>query len=361
MVKLNPLISIIMPSFNHGSYIASSIESILNQTFSDFELLIWDDASTDNSVDIINKYSDPRIKLYIGSENLGASNIVNQMIFDHAQTEYICIANSDDVWHPMKLGRQYKFLENNKNISAVFVRPLLINSAGIEIESHPINQIFSQGNKSRHEWLNHFFYNGNCLCHPSVMIRKSCYLDIGGYDETLLQLPDFDLWVRLCKKYEIYLMDERLIKYRILDNLSNVSANTDSIRLRSIFEMEVIISRFKENLNQEDFSKIFNTKSLPICNFIENSNIEFIFSMLCLGSETQFYHWRNGLMTLLSLMENDIVRKSLAENYNFKLKDFHRLSGIFDYSSQISLKNNYNEINNLNEKINSLNNLTSGY
>ena len=195
-----PKVTVILTSFNHAKYIGEAIESVLAQTFTDFELIIWDDASEDNSWEIINRYSDSRILKFRNETTMRGIYNINKAISEVAKGRYIAIHHSDDIWVPEKLEKQLGFLKNNPKYGAVFTKVMAISDSG-EVVDDPDNyyaSIFDQDNRSRHEWLNHFFTKGNVLCHPSVLIDKKCYEACGLYRYGLAQMGDFDMWVRLC-------------------------------------------------------------------------------------------------------------------------------------------------------------------
>lgn len=352
MENLNSLISIILTSYNHDNFLSESIESILSQTYENFELIIWDDNSGDNSYNIAKKYNDNRIRLFKNSKNKGASYGVNKAIFNEVKGDYICVTHSDDVWRNTKLEDQLKCFFN-KNISAVFCKPELIDEHGYNLKSHELNNLFISDNKSSHRWLEHLFYNGNFLCHPSVMIKKECYLDLGGYHEQLLQLPDYDFWIRLLSKFEIYILDKPLIKFRVHSDLSNTSANIESVRLRSIFELELVTERFLSILTNDNIFNIF-----PNLHQYKNrpNNIKFLYAMACIDPRAKFYHWHNALRTLYILFCDNTTKDFLARNYNFNINDYYKLSGNLDYYSQVSLTSNNQQISILNTQLNILNN-----
>lgn len=111
--RISGLVSIVMPSFNTDKYIRESIDSVLRQTYCNFELIIVDDSSTDSSVDVIKKYIDPRIKLFVNSSNRGAAFSRNRALMV-SKGEWIAFLDSDDIWEPEKLEKQIKFMERTK-------------------------------------------------------------------------------------------------------------------------------------------------------------------------------------------------------------------------------------------------------
>src|SRR5258706_8949117 len=176
-------VSVILTSYNHSKYLREAIDSVLSQTFTDFELIIWDDASTDGSWPIITSYSDPRVRAFHNDVQKRGLWGINKSISELALGEYIAVHHSDDIWEPQKLEKQVAFLDEHPEIGAVFSNALIIgeNSEPFEDTSHFYYKIFEQPNRTRYEWLNYFYFHGNALCHPSVVIRKACYKNCGLY------------------------------------------------------------------------------------------------------------------------------------------------------------------------------------
>ena len=112
--------------------------------------------------------------------------------------KYIAIQHSDDIWEPDKLHRQVAFLDMHPDCGACFTWVQVVDEAGRPFldSTDFYYDIFDQPNRTRHEWLNFFFYKGNALCHPSVLIRRQCFEECGYYRYGLVQLPDFDMWIR---------------------------------------------------------------------------------------------------------------------------------------------------------------------
>lgn len=254
-----PTVSVILTSFNHAKFLSEAIESVLNQKYTNFELIIWDDCSTDDSDSIIKSYVDQRIKYFRNDTNKGPTFGVNEAIYKHSAAMYIAIHHSDDVWLPHKLGEQVNFLETNAEVGAVFSFADAINEAGEKLppESHIYSTIFQQSNRSRQAWLKHFLLSGNALCHPSVLIRKECYAAVGRYRQDLFQLPDFEMWIRLCCKFEIHVIQKPLIHFRLLDGERNTSGTRPETIRRTAYEMLCALNTLKENLSLLDLAKIF--------------------------------------------------------------------------------------------------------
>ena len=174
MNNKNPLVSVILTSYNHAHYIGKTIESVLNQTFKDFELIILENVSTDNSAEIIRFYKDERIKFVINPQNIGMVLSVNKGI-EIARGKYIAHVCADDIWHPTKLERQLEILEKDEKIATVFTRVAVINESGEFVDKkNSYQRTFDNvRNQNSHQWLLQLFNKGNCLCFPSAMTRRS--------------------------------------------------------------------------------------------------------------------------------------------------------------------------------------------
>lgn len=292
-----PKVTVKIPSYNHGKFIGKAIQSILDQTFQDFEILIVDDCSPDNSVEVIKSFNDPRIKLIVNEKNMGACYGHNLMI-DMANGEYIALLNSDDVWLPNKLEKQVKFLDENLNYGAIFglVKPIDEVGNDLQDKSHLINDVFNKHNRSRHDWLFQFWSRGNCLCHPSVLIRKDVYKNVGSYSPLLATLPDFDMWVRVCMKYEIFVLQEPLIKFRVLNGEANESGINPRTIISAQFESKLILNHYLK-LTRDDYKLMFGDDII--------NSVEFSLAMAAINKPTGRFMCLWGLDLLYKILEQD--------------------------------------------------------
>ena len=322
-------VSVFLWSYNHAKYLREAIDSALNQTFSDFELIIMDDASTDDSWAIINSYSDHRIQAF--------RNKTNQLVdfpevFPQAATgEYIAIHHSDDIWEPKKLERQVSFLDNHPEIGAVFTNAMIIGERGepFENKSHFYYSIFNQPNRTRHEWLNFFFYHGTAaLCHPSVLIRKTCYENCGLYRYWLFQLPDFDMWIRLCLKYEIHVLPEKLVRFRVQDNEANTSGSRPETFVRWQFEFLQILNNYCHINTSEEFIKVFPNANQYFKQ--EDFDIGFALGMVALEPKTSHIAKLFGLQLLFDALNDPDRSRKIKDLYDFSSKDFIALTAKHD-------------------------------
>ncbi|QZN84777.1 glycosyltransferase [Cellulomonas sp. C5510] len=245
-----PTVSVVMASYNHADFVEHSINSVLDQTYGDFELLIVDDGSADATWRRIQTISDPRIRAYRLGQNQGGAAALNYGI-QEARGEFVAVINSDDMWHPDKLARQLEVFAERPELGAVFTSARFVDESGAPMpatEILPWHDVFRARNRSQGRWLRHFFEQGNLLCHPSVLIRRSFYLAHGLYDNRLRQLPDLDMWVRLVKHHPIHVIDnEDLVLFRVLTQGRNTSAVSDVTVARTYREHLIVMERFFED------------------------------------------------------------------------------------------------------------------
>jgi glycosyltransferase involved in cell wall biosynthesis len=314
-------VSVVLTSYNHAKYLKEAIDSVLEQTFSDFELIIWDDASTDESWQIITSYSDKRIKPFRNDVHRRALWGMNKAISEIAAGEYIAIHHSDDVWEPQKLEKQVAFLDSHPEIGAIFSNASIINENGQIFESslHIYDKIFDQPNRTRYAWLNHFFCQGNVLCHPSVLIRKTSFEDSQPYRYGLGLLADLDLWVRLCLRHDIFVMPEKLIRYRVRANRMN--ASTDALaRIRRPFEFLQVLNNYKRIATPEELVKIFPMAEPYVKP--EGFDLEFALGMVALELKPYQVTELFGLNLLFEALNDPGRAQILDELYGFSNKDF---------------------------------------
>lgn len=207
------LISIIMPSYNHEEYISKAIESVLNQTFIDFEIIIIDDASKDGSKEIIRDYKirDSRIRAIFHDENRGIARTLNEGV-EESVGKYIAFIASDDIWFSDKLERQVMLLNENDNF-VVWSEGLIIDNYGI-----PLGKTFSEmhhaSDKKKSGDIFNILLEGNYICCQSAILKRGNLKGI-RFDENLKYLNDYKFMLDLAKNYRFFFIPEPLVMYRI--------------------------------------------------------------------------------------------------------------------------------------------------
>lgn len=198
-------LSICIPNYNYAMYIGDTIQSILNQTHSDFELIVVDDASTDKSVDVINSFNDPRIKLYENKTNLGITANWNRCL-EYATGDYIAIFHSDDIYHRKIIEHEVNILDS-ENVHIVGTRAVS-DIAMLPKETEMKHTVYSPL-----EFIK-FLFIGNTLVCPSVMIKKEVYDNMGKYNEDLVFAEDQEFYLRTATKYGFAKIENFLMLYR---------------------------------------------------------------------------------------------------------------------------------------------------
>jgi glycosyltransferase involved in cell wall biosynthesis len=204
-----PLISVIMPVYNAEKFLKEAIDSILNQTITDFEFIILNDGSIDSSWDIISSYTDPRIKLMHDVVNLGYCARLNEGL-RAASGKYIARMDSDDISLPTRFAKQLNFLESNSNFGLCSTNAIVIDENNLVIN----DRMFFKDN-SPIEWQ---LIWTNPIIHPSVMLRRS-FLENNDliFNAELFPAEDYDLWCRMASFSKIHRLDDLLFKYRVLN------------------------------------------------------------------------------------------------------------------------------------------------
>lgn len=207
-----PAISVAMSVYNGEPYLALAIESILAQTFADFEFLILNDGSTDGSAAIIDRYAaqDGRIRA-IHRENKGLIVSLNQLL-DEARSAIIARMDGDDIARPDRFAKQYAFLKDNPDHGVVSSWTTDIDAKGTPFPLGGDDQPTSHA-----EFLAAIESGGQLLCHPSAMFRRDLVRSVGGYHAAFRHCEDYDLWLRLSDKCKLASLPERLTLYRHTD------------------------------------------------------------------------------------------------------------------------------------------------
>ena len=206
-----PKISVCITSYNHANYLGETLESVLAQTFQDFEIVVADDGSRDNSLEILESYAKkfPRIKVltHPNHENKGISRTINLAI-ENAVGEYIAFLGSDDVCYDYRLEKQIEIFEQDSDIALVYGLADLIDEKGNKIEGR-IGRDINKNESPLDEMI-----KANHMPGSTVSVRKSCLDKIGLFDETLVY-SDWELNLRITSEFKVRFIDLPLAKYRI--------------------------------------------------------------------------------------------------------------------------------------------------
>jgi len=236
-----PQLSVILTTYNDGRFVAEALESILGQTFTDFEVVVADDVSTDNTLDIVSRYKDPRIRILQNKVNLGLARNLNAAL-PHCRAELVARQDGDDVSLPERFARQIAFLQHQPEVALVGTQDIWIDEAGNETARH----WFPTDCDEIVECLK----ERNCFNHSSVMFRKEAIENLGGY-RPFPGCEDYDLWVRVAALRPVANLDERLVLRRIREgsmSFDGITAETASATLIQ----RLAHQRFREGKDELD-------------------------------------------------------------------------------------------------------------
>ena len=201
---MNPVISVIISAYNSENFIKEAIDSVLSQTFTDFEFIIINDASTDSTESIIKSYDDPRIKLIKNDKNIGLTKSLNIGI-ELAKGKYIARMDADDISFPERFQKQFDFMEQNPDID--------VCGSWYELFGER-NGIINTPENDRD--IKDILFFKNCIAHPTVIMRKET-LDkyFVKYDDGFPCSQDYELWCRVADRFKFANIPEVLLKYRV--------------------------------------------------------------------------------------------------------------------------------------------------
>ena len=262
-----PLVSVITPVYNREKYLEKCIESILKQTYTNFEFLIIDDNSFDNTLEIIKNYEliDSRIKVLKNEKNIGATLSFNQGL-DICKGKYVARMDSDDISLLDRLKKQVDIFESWSELEVLGAGAILIDSQENEIGRRKFPSNFKK--------IKNILNSGVPVFDPSVMMRTTTLKEINGFDNRLAPADDYHLWLTLFKQDKIISnLDNYLIKYRLHDSNLTKLESKEQVR-KSYLALQIHKSDFSTN-------EFFN-KKIPI----ELSNFEELIVNYWKGSDT---------------------------------------------------------------------------
>jgi len=224
-----PQVTVILPSWNRADWLKKSIDSVLEQTFRDFELIVVDDASTDSTQEILTSYSG-KIRSITFEKNLGVSAARNAAV-KNCDSEWIAFLDSDDFWHPHKLQKQIAQTVIRAECPIHFTDEIWIRN-GVRVNP-----------KKKHQKLEGWIFKPSlelCLMSPSTVLLRRELFDVHGlFDETLPICEDYDLWLRLTAQHQVALLNEKLMTRHggHADQLSRSDWGIDRYRVQSIIKI----------------------------------------------------------------------------------------------------------------------------
>ena len=359
----NKKISVLMVNYNHEAHLPLTIESVLSQSYQNIQFIIIDDGSTDGSQPIIKDYAkkDPRIEYYFLEKNRHICHATN-FGFRKVTGEYLARIDSDDLWYPDKLQKQIDFMQKTPNCNVCFSWTDLIDENGNNINDseRDLYNLFNGSHPSCQEhWLEFFFIHGNCLSHPSVLMKTEVQKEIGDFNPAYRQAHDFDYWIRIAKKYPIFVMEEKLTIMRrfLFSSMLNTSSTTEPDTTRYLNEYLLIRNHFFENMDTELFVRTFHS-------YFRNPDAttpeEFLCEQAFLLCDCNYGGKQNPILGILKLAELLACPKTadvLESSYHFTPISYYALSkrhifcDSFIQNALLSTKNYTDKIQALTEEL----------
>lgn len=309
-----------MANYNNGQFLREGIESVLSQTYGNIELILSDDGSDDDSREIMKSYGDERIQLVLEEQNT-AFRVVEKT-YRLAQGKYILCISSDDMLCRDAIKTYVAWMESHQDYAACFSIPEII---GTSVK----NDWFQRENGSRFYWMLQFFKRGNGLCCPGVFFRRDIWNELGGFRFQFRQTQDYELWLRLVQKYNLFVYQEKsLVKYRIHDgNISRVTMETFA---RQTIEKAYIYLEVIEAMDRKFFEETFSGELVYPVDAEEYSLTCEKMMALVRSDEIPmitkcFYYFKH-------CMEEEFVQH-IEKDYHFIRKELYELTGKYNFQT----------------------------
>ena len=229
------MISIVTASYNYEQYISETIQSVLNQTYSDWEMIIVDDCSTDNSVEVIKSFNDKRIKLFVNEKNLGLKGTVKRGI-EEAKGDWVVFLESDDMITPDYLEKKIQIAQQYPDVNLIFNDcEFFGDEKRIELFSKRLKKTRKILSKKQYpcNLFYDFFVSNKIFTFSSVMVKREELLKI-NFDPKLDCLLDWHLWIQLAYSGKFYYVDEQLTRWRL-----HTKSYIKKSRYKSPFDLQI--------------------------------------------------------------------------------------------------------------------------
>lgn len=255
---MNELVSVVIPTHNRADLLPRAIDSVLNQTYSNFEIIVVSDGSTDNTEEVVKSYSDKDSRIrFIGYSPARGGNIARNTGIVAAKGEYVAFLDDDDEWMPAKLEKQINVMESDNRIGLVYT--------GVNIIYVNEGLRYSFIGESKGDLSKEILLDNHIGTTSTVMVRKMILEETGAFDEKLKALQDFELWIRVCQKCLIGLVPEELINYYNYTGTNQVSSSTQ----KYIDAFSYINTKHKSLLNELTTNQM-SIKKMNECMLLAN-------------------------------------------------------------------------------------------
>lgn len=305
MLPDKPKISVVMSVYNGAAYVGDAIDSVLNQTYEDFEFIIINDGSTDKTSDIIDSYTDPRIRKY-PQKNKGLVPSLNRGL-SLAKGEFIARHDADDISHPDRFALQVKYLEDHPRASVVGSSIEVMNSSG-KITHH--HRVLANNQELKQELLVR-----SPFAHGSVMMRSSALSIVGEYNADFWPAEDYELWIRLATTGTFYNIDECLYVYR--EHAESISSSNLELQKSALIRCQEKAWKNKESLLNKGTIDFSAYKAAPD----GRQRIDRIVSNISVVNKkaTKAKEYRFALKNTHLIVKNPLIYRRLAGTIRRKM------------------------------------------
>jgi glycosyltransferase involved in cell wall biosynthesis len=327
----NPLVSVVTPSYNAAKYIKRAIDSIMAQTYTNFEYYITDDGSTDGTRDIIEEAlrqygNDERIHFLPHQKNTGFA--WQEEILSRLKGKYICMVSGDDACFPEKIERQVVFLENNKDEYVGCFTWIKAEGEDSSLISF-FENLFNVDNPSRQAALRSLLAGANFVNAPSAMIRMDVFRKYGGYNFKFRQAQDYDLWLKILLEHNLAIIPEKLTVYTARsDSLSSVS-DTLAQTLFAMEREEIVFNGFLKisdelfmDIYRDDLNKLIKESGLGT----EISHLDILcLKLLNLFRFNSMLHYRVAARLYYIYADDSDFNKTMLNRFGRTKSDIHKI------------------------------------
>ncbi|MDF0750462.1 glycosyltransferase [Marinobacter sp. 71-i] len=242
----NPLVSIVTPTYNRADFIEQAVNSVLAQTYANFELLIVDDGSTDNTRELLEPaLADSRVR-YFHQENQGQS-VARNLAISEAKGDFVCFLDSDNYWPPEKLEKQVELFRQHSDYDVIYGDIIIIDETGKEV---------TRKNMSRYSGhIARYMIRDNCVSMNTAMAKRRCFDELGAMSGKRRVADDYDLWLRFSARFRFLYVPEFFAYYRVMDD--QISSDKTR-RFDSNWQIITDFRReFPDAMSEQDFDSGF--------------------------------------------------------------------------------------------------------
>lgn len=264
---MRPTVSVVIPTYNHERYIAEALDSVLAQTYKDYEVIVVDDGSIDNTREVVESFGAAIRYIYQQNQRMSAARNTG---IRSAHGEYIAFLDSDDIWLPEKLEKQMKVFSTYPNLALVSCGALIVDMDGNLMGKIEKRNYINRDVLIKDSTLKNVIPGGG----TNVVVRKRCFDAVGLFDESIqVTAEDWDMWLRIIAQYEIRFVEEPLAKIRLRENSVSAARNVKNMLPVELRMLDKFFSRTQFPFSQSDrqmaYSQRYFTAALA---FMQNGN-----------------------------------------------------------------------------------------